>query len=132
MLVARDTGLNYDRLNHALNLLLRGARVYAANPDLYHPAENGRVNLETGLLLAVLKAARPNSEVHLIGKPSPMLIEKALRDAGMGAAEALFIGDNPLTDGGAAAAADVPMALIGPSPGAVAGDLNQLLHLEGL
>lgn len=102
VLVCRDRTLSMERIEWAVNALRRGAAVILANPDLTHPAGD-HVRMETG---AVWEAVRVQlgrcSDPVLIGKPETALCRDALRALGADRSEAVFLGDNPATDGLAA------------------------------
>jgi NagD protein len=110
---ARDTSLTYERLNRAVLLLRRGAQITASNPDLTHPGLGQAPVLETGALLALLRACLPVLEPRIIGKPSSLMFETALRRFGISARNAVMIGDNPDTDGVGAEEAGIMPVLIG-------------------
>lgn len=112
---ARDTSLTYERLNHALVLLGRGARITISNPDLTHPGTARTPVLETGALVACLRACLPGLEPRVIGKPRPLMFETALRRFFAEPGDAVMIGDNPDTDGVGAAKAGIVPVLVGES-----------------
>lgn len=60
---------------------------------------------ETGALLAALRAMLNGVRFESIGKPHPHLAALALSRTGVSADEAVFVGDNPATDGAIARAA---------------------------
>ena len=47
-----------------------------------------------------------------LGKPDPMMLTMALTRSGVSAQDAVFVGDNVLTDGAAAAALNMPFVHI--------------------
>ncbi|MEL6767647.1 MAG: HAD family hydrolase [Pseudomonadota bacterium] len=114
--LARDTGLTYPRLASLIRHASAGVPLVVTNPDASHPAADGTPVPETGALLDAVRACLPDLHVRIIGKPETALIDEALRRAGAAPGEALFIGDNPATDGAGAARAGLDFALIaGPS-----------------
>jgi len=102
VLLARDTRFTLNCLERALRLLDKGAELVLTNPDLFHPNADGRPVPETGSLFAAFRACCPDISARVFGKPEPFLIEAALRNAGVAAADAVFVGDNAETDGAAA------------------------------
>lgn len=120
--LARDTGLTYPRLAGLVRHASAGVPLVVTNPDASHPAADGAPVPETGALLHAVQACLPDLHVRIVGKPETTLIDEALRRAGAAPGEALFIGDNPATDGAGAARAGLDFALIrGPSANAAAG-----------
>ncbi len=100
IVLMRDTGFSYDRLETVVNRLKTGARLIVANPDKTHPGADGRIVPETGALLAAIMACVEghNVSVDIIGKPSPHLFARACTVLGIPPSQAVMLGDNPLTD----------------------------------
>ncbi|WP_198646999.1 HAD-IIA family hydrolase [Pannonibacter carbonis] len=107
VMLARDPDFGLGRLSKMVRLLASGAELVVTNPDLVHPGADGLPEPETGALLAALSACWPELAYQTIGKPQTALLSEALRRAGVSAADALFVGDNPLTDGLAAQRAGI-------------------------
>lgn len=116
VLLARDTGFTYERLESVIGELAAGAELFAANPDVSHPGRHGRIVPETGALLAAVRACLPELHCTVIGKPRPALYEEALRRAGCAAGQAIMIGDNPSTDISGALLLGMDALLIGRHP----------------
>ncbi|MFK4101512.1 HAD-IIA family hydrolase [Streptomyces sp. NPDC019531] len=86
----------YAELNRVFGHLQRGARLVAMHRNLYWRTDDG-LQLDAGAFLAGLeKAARTEAEVT--GKPSPAFFEAALSPLGVGAGEALMVGDDIESD----------------------------------
>ncbi|WP_158585583.1 HAD hydrolase-like protein [Pseudooceanicola sediminis] len=105
-LLCRDPAFGIDDFGPLLSLAARGAPLWVANEDLSHPSHSGQPIAETGALLAALRAIRPALCWHSPGKPDPLMLTLALGDTAP--AQAMFVGDNPATDGRAARAAGLP------------------------
>ncbi|EKF17350.1 HAD-IIA family hydrolase [Nitratireductor pacificus] len=118
ILLARQTRFDLNSLGRLVAQLESGAPLHVANLDRTHPGPDGYPVPETGALLAALRACRPDVAFRSIGKPAPDLIDIALERAGATRGDALFIGDNPETDGLAARAAGVAFIHI-EAPGAL-------------
>ena len=110
--LARDTGFCFDDLERLAAMASNGAALWLTNPDASHPGADGALKPETGALFAALKAMVPAAAAACIGKPAPDLVRKALARAGVLPGEAVYIGDTPQTDGGAAAASGVEFVQI--------------------
>ncbi|WP_394199146.1 HAD hydrolase-like protein [Litoreibacter albidus] len=104
VLLCRDTQLTLGRLNSAAALVQSGAALWVANTDTAHPGHGGQPIAETGALLAALCAMLSDLRFESIGKPHPHLARLALTPTGVSARDAVFIGDNPATDGATARA----------------------------
>lgn len=112
VLLCRDPKLTVDGLGLLLADLERDIPFWVANEDLSHPGLEGRVVAETGALLAALRAIRPGMGWQSIGKPDPHMLNYALDAVGVAPQDAIFLGDNPATDGRAAASSGVPFLQI--------------------
>jgi HAD superfamily hydrolase (TIGR01458 family) len=96
--VIGDAGkdFTFDRLNHALRLILDGAQILALEQDRYWQEMDGLV-LSTGPFVAALEYAT-GKKAELMGKPSPEFFQMALEDMGSQPQQAAMIGDDILTD----------------------------------
>jgi HAD superfamily hydrolase (TIGR01458 family) len=87
---------DYPALNRAFGHLQRGARLVAMHRNLYWRTDRG-LQLDSGAFLVGLeKAAQTQAEVT--GKPSPAFFEAALARLGVGAGQALMVGDDIESD----------------------------------
>ncbi len=102
--LCRDLSFSIERLNAMALMVANGARLWVSNTDASHPGANGEPLAETGALLAALQAMVPQTGFRSVGKPHPFLVETALDATGIPAAQAVFVGDNPQTDGAVAEA----------------------------
>ena len=126
VLLTRDVGFTYERLTRIANMVRSGARLLVANLDATHPAADGGLVPETGALLAAVATCLPKLEYRSIGKPDEMLLRIALKITGATAGDAIFIGDNPDTDGEGARRMNMCFAHIGGSDFATVGELMGL------
>ncbi len=127
VILTRDTGFTYGRLQAVLGYLTRGARLVVANADSTHPGADGVPVPETGALLAAVRECLPGQGFEVIGKPEPGLFQVALERLGMAPGAAVLVGDNPATDGAGAKAAGVDFIQIGEAAGARYRDLAELV-----
>ncbi|HVM30833.1 MAG TPA: HAD-IIA family hydrolase [Candidatus Limnocylindrales bacterium] len=101
LVVGVDFELSYQRLSIAVEAVRRGARFVATNRDPLFPAE-ARLTAGAGAMVAAIAAAAGREPDLVVGKPEPRLFEAAAEIAGMDVRDAVVIGDNLLTDIGAA------------------------------
>jgi len=87
---------NLETLQHAVNLVLRGAKLIGTNPDLTGPVEKG-VTPATGALIAPIELAT-GSQAYFVGKPNPLMMRHALKRLGCLREETVIIGDRMDTD----------------------------------
>lgn len=121
VLLCNDPNFDAASLQRLVTAAHRGAPIVVANPDRWRPDRAGRPLIETGALLAALRAAVPNAAVTVVGKPEPAIFRAALADANP--SEAVMIGDNRETDLVGAEALGLYGIQIGRGRSAVAADL---------
>lgn len=107
VLVCRDIRFNLNALDRLTRQISGGAAVWASNLDTAHPSQTGQAVAETGVLLAALRAVVGEVDVQCLGKPAPYLANLVFAHDTMHPSEAVFIGDNPKTDGALARAAGI-------------------------
>jgi len=110
VVVGMDRHLTYEKLSHALEALVRGARVLATNEDATFPTAAGLVP-GAGALVGALRGMGYPPDV-VVGKPSPVGFEVALDVCGVQPEGALMIGDRLETDVAGANAAGIDSALV--------------------
>jgi len=97
VVIAFDRTFTYAKLNTALQAVKQGARLIATNPDRTCPVEGGEIPDCAGMIAAV-EAVTGRTVEAIVGKPSPIILEVALHALGLGAAEAVIVGDRIETD----------------------------------
>ncbi|ARE39037.1 putative NagD-like phosphatase, Actinobacterial subfamily [Rhodovulum sp. P5] len=107
IVLCRDPRLTVDMLGPLADRIAGADEFWVANTDISHPGRDGSPVAETGVLLAALTALLPSLRHRSLGKPDAYLVETALDRAGTPPEAAIFVGDNPSTDGLAAARAGV-------------------------
>ena len=127
VLLARDRRFSYARLHRLVRQIEHGADFIVTNVDIAHPGSDGERVLETGVLLAAVKACLPGIKYKAIGKPSPPLYQAAMRRISAGRDELLAIGDNPATDREGARRMGVICVLVGSDPGAHFQNLAEMV-----
>lgn len=96
VVVGLDWNVTYEKLAIATLAIQKGAVFIGTNPDLNIPTERGLLP-GAGSLQALLQAAT-RVEPLIIGKPSAIIMDKALARLGVAKEEAIVVGDNYLTD----------------------------------
>jgi NagD protein len=95
--VVGDThGYNFEKIEMAVNLVLKGARLIGTNPDVSGPVENG-ITPSTKALIAPIEIAS-GKKAYFVGKPNPLMMRIALKKLGVKREEAIVIGDRMDTD----------------------------------
>jgi NagD protein len=95
--VVGDThNYNFESIQTAVNLVLKGARLIGANPDISGPVENG-IAPSTKALIAPIEIAT-GKKAYFVGKPNPLMMRIALKKLMVSREDAIVIGDRMDTD----------------------------------
>src|SRR5688572_14810507 len=87
---------SFERIARGIQLISRGARFIATNPDPTGPSPAGPLPA-TGSVAALISAAT-GVQPYYIGKPNPLMIRSALRQIGAHSESTVMIGDRMDTD----------------------------------
>ncbi|MDC7125549.1 MAG: HAD-IIA family hydrolase [Spirochaetales bacterium] len=96
VVVGESKTYNMDMLEHAVNLVIGGAKLVGTNPDLTGPIENG-ISPATGALMAPIELATGN-KAYYIGKPNPLMMRQALKRLETRREDTVIVGDRMDTD----------------------------------
>ncbi len=95
--VVGDThNYNFEGIQTAVNLVLKGAKLIGTNPDTNGPIENG-LTPSTKALISPIEIAT-GKMAYFVGKPNPLMMRIALKLLGVHRDEAIVIGDRMDTD----------------------------------
>ncbi len=95
--VVGDThSYNFEKVELAVNLVIKGAKLIGTNPDVSGPVENG-ITPSTKALIAPIEIAS-GKKAYYVGKPNPLMMRIALRKLGVKRENAIVIGDRMDTD----------------------------------
>jgi len=97
VVIAFDRTFDYAKLNTALQAVRGGARLIATNPDRTCPTPEGEIPDCAGMIAAVEAVTGQTVEV-VVGKPSSIILDVALRTLGVTAGECVIVGDRLETD----------------------------------
>jgi NagD protein len=87
---------SFERITHAIRLVIRGARFIATNPDPTGPSPGGPLPA-TGSIAALISRAAEIAP-YFIGKPNPLMMRSALNSLGAHSETTTMIGDRMDTD----------------------------------
>jgi NagD protein len=96
VIVGDTHGYNFENIELAVNLVLKGARLIGTNSDVSGPVEDG-ITPSTKALIAPIEIAT-GKKAYFVGKPNPLMMRIALRRLGVKTEEAIVIGDRMETD----------------------------------
>ena len=87
---------SFEKVEKAVNLIAKGAKLVATNPDLTGPGEHGIVPA-CGALVAPIRLATGH-EPYFVGKPNPLMMRQALKRLECRREETFIVGDRMDTD----------------------------------
>ncbi len=96
VVVGETRTYNFERIEHAIHLVLNGAKLIGTNPDLTGPTEHG-IAPATRALIAPVELAT-SRKAYFIGKPNPLMMRQAQKRLGCATEETVIIGDRMDTD----------------------------------
>src|SRR3954468_22704069 len=94
--VGETRSYDYEKIERAVRLILKGARFIATNLDLTGPSEQG-IEPACGALVAPIELAT-GRRPYFVGKPNALMMRTALRKLGSHSSEAFMVGDRMDTD----------------------------------
>lgn len=86
----------FEKIEKAIALINRGAKLIGANPDTIGVTEKG-IMPATGSLIAPIEIAT-GKKAYFVGKPNPLMVRHGLRKLGCHSDDVAFIGDRMDTD----------------------------------
>ena len=96
VVVGEGRTVTHHMLDHAVQLILDGAKLIATNLDPNCPTQGG-TRAGCGATVAYLETAT-GKEAMSVGKPSPIMLRQARNDLETSASETILIGDTMETD----------------------------------
>jgi len=96
VVIGETRSYNYEKIEQAVNLVLKGAKLIGTNPDVTGPAEDGIVPACRSLLAPVELAT--GRSAYYVGKPNPLMMRIALKKLGQNHEDTIIIGDRMDTD----------------------------------
>ncbi len=87
---------SFEKLEKAIALVNKGAKLIGANPDTIGVTTNG-IMPATGALVAPIEIAT-GKKAYFVGKPNPLMLRHGLRKIGCHGVDIAFIGDRMDTD----------------------------------
>jgi NagD protein len=95
--VVGDThSYNFEKVELAVNLVIRGANLIGTNSDISGPIEVG-ITPSTKALIAPIEIAA-GKKAYYVGKPNPLMMRSALKRLGVKREDTIVIGDRMDTD----------------------------------
>lgn len=96
VVVGETRSYNFEKIEKAIELVNKGAKLIGANPDITGPTERG-VMPATGSLIAPIEIAT-GKKAYFVGKPNPLMLRHGLKKLDCHSQEIAFVGDRMDTD----------------------------------
>jgi NagD protein len=96
VVVGETHSYNFEKIEIALNLVMKGAKLIGTNSDVSGPIEVG-ITPSTKALIAPIEIAS-GKKAYYVGKPNPLMMRIALKRIGVKREDAIVIGDRMDTD----------------------------------
>ena len=96
VVVGETRSYNFEKIEKAIELVNKGAKLIGANPDITGPTERG-IMPASGSLIAPIEIAT-GKKAYFVGKPNPLMLRHGLRKLNCHSEEIAFIGDRMDTD----------------------------------
>ena len=96
VVVGETRTYSFEKIEKAIALVNKGAKLIGANPDTVGVTERG-IMPATGCLVAPIEIAT-GKKAYFVGKPNPLMLRHGLRMLGCHSADIAFIGDRMDTD----------------------------------
>jgi len=96
VVVGETRTYNFEKIEKAIELVRKGAKLIGCNPDVTGPTERG-VMPATGALIAPIEIAT-GKKAYFVGKPNPVMLRHGMKKLDCHSSEIAFIGDRMDTD----------------------------------
>ena len=96
VVVGETRSYSFEKIEKAIELVNKGAKLIGTNPDITGPTEHG-IMPATGALIAPIEIAT-GKKAYFVGKPNPLMLRHGLRTLDCHSNEIVFIGDRMDTD----------------------------------
>ena len=87
---------SFEKIEQAVNLVLKGAKLIGTNSDVTGPVEGGIIPA-TRALMAPIELSTGRS-AYYVGKPNPLMMRSAIKKLGCSREDSIIIGDRMDTD----------------------------------
>lgn len=96
VVVGETRSYNFEKIEKAIDLVRKGAKLIGTNPDITGPTERG-IMPATGSLVAPIEICT-GQKTYFIGKPNPLMLRHGLQKLGCHSGDIAFVGDRMDTD----------------------------------
>ncbi len=110
VVVGESRSYNFEQVELAVHLVLKGAKLIGTNSDVTGPSEKGIVPACRALISPIEMAT--DRKAYFIGKPNPLMMRHAIKRIGCQREDTLIVGDRMDTDIIAGIESEIETALV--------------------
>ena len=96
VVVGETRTYSFEKIEKAIELVRKGAKLIGTNPDITGPTERG-IMPATGSLIAPIEIST-GKKAYFVGKPNPLMLRHGLNKLDCHSADIAFVGDRMDTD----------------------------------
>ncbi|MFO7637636.1 MAG: TIGR01457 family HAD-type hydrolase [Clostridia bacterium] len=96
VIVGETRSYSFEKIEKAVMLIQKGAKLIGTNPDKTGPTEKG-IMPATGALTAPIEIAT-GKKAYYVGKPNPLMMRHAVKTLGIAIEDTIIVGDRMDTD----------------------------------
>ena len=96
VIVGETSTYSFEKIEKAVNLVIKGAKLIGTNPDITGPTERG-IMPATGALISPIEIAT-GKKAYFVGKPNPLMLRHGLKKLDCHSQDIAFVGDRMDTD----------------------------------
>ena len=96
VIVGETRSYNYEKIEKAVQLIFKGAKLIGTNTDVTGPSEGGIVPACRALCAPIEMTT--GKKAYFVGKPNPLIMRHAINQLGCHRADTLIVGDRMDTD----------------------------------
>lgn len=96
VIIGETRTYNFEKIEKAVQLVAKGAKLIGTNPDMTGPTEKG-IMPATGALAVPIEIAT-GKKAYYIGKPNPLMMTHAIKKLNIDPKDTIIIGDRMDTD----------------------------------
>lgn len=96
VIVGETRSYSYERIERAVHLIQKGAKLIGTNYDLTGPGEKGIIPATRALIAPI--ELTTGKQAYFVGKPNPLMMRVGLKKLGCKSEESVIIGDRMDTD----------------------------------
>lgn len=98
ILIGYDVNFNYENMTKALNIALKGKKIFACNKEKHYPGKNARRLPGCGAMVGAIEMCSGRKVDYVIGKPNSMMLEILAEENNLDKNSMVMVGDTYESD----------------------------------